>query len=115
MIASRHGSSPGKHMLAALLLRAWRFMRRPFLAAASYQRRRAQSHALGQLSDHQLKDIGLFRHQVGTGLADEAGRGRSRRQEINWITLGLQEKAMAALENERVDENDQASRQDVSN
>jgi uncharacterized protein YjiS (DUF1127 family) len=85
MISSRHEYSPGKHRLAGLLLHAWWFMRRPVLAAARYRRRRAQSHALRHLSDYQLKDIGLFRHQVGTGLADEAGRARSRRQQINWM------------------------------
>ena len=32
-------------------------------------------------------DIGLFRYQVGTELAEEAARARSRRQ-INWMHRG---------------------------
>ena len=93
MISSRYGvsSSPGKRRLAGLLLRAWRcawrFMIRPAFAAANYQRHRAQIHALRGLSDYQLKDIGLFRYQVGTGLAEETARARSRRQ-INWMQRG---------------------------
>jgi len=46
--------------------------------------RRAEIHALRRLSDRQLRDIGLSRHQIDGGLA-EAARDRLEQQRLHGI------------------------------
>lgn len=73
-------------------------MRRAVSAVVRYFRRRAEAGSLGHLSDYQLKDFGLFRYQIGTGLDEEVARARCRQQQIKSMDADREEACHGCVE-----------------
>ena len=76
--ASRRHSSRGSPS-RLLILRFRRLLNLLVAAALARYERHAASATLRHLSDRELKDIGLFRYQIGEAL-DDAAKTRARLQ-----------------------------------
>lgn len=66
----------------SLLARAGRLINHLVAAAIARHERHAELSALGRLSDRELKDMGLYRCQIGPRL-DEAAEARMRLQRFD--------------------------------
>jgi uncharacterized protein YjiS (DUF1127 family) len=79
--APRHTSGPETTSTPGKLLsaRVKRLIDRLAAAAIARYERHASIVALRQLSDRELKDIGIWRYQIGEAL-DEAAKARARAQ-----------------------------------
>jgi uncharacterized protein YjiS (DUF1127 family) len=66
----------------SLLARAGRLINHLVAAAIARHERHAELSALGRLSDRELKDMGLYRCQIGPCL-DEAAETRIRLQQFD--------------------------------
>jgi uncharacterized protein YjiS (DUF1127 family) len=76
-----------RRALGRVLTRLGRFMNHMIAAEIARRARQADIIILRQLSDRELKDIGLNRGDIGEGLA-EAARHRSRMQQATLRSYG---------------------------